>query len=262
MTSRDTGPSWQDLLKHPEGGDHFVQVYQDREFLGDAVAEFIGSGLRGGDAAVVIALPEHATIFLRRLEARGLVPQHAIRRGQLRILDAAGTLARFMKDGAPDWRAFHEACGGTIAELRLQYPRVRAYGEMVDVLWQQGLRDQAIELEEFWHRLSKLQTFSLLCAYQIDNLDSGAYGDGLERVCGAHTHFIPSSDYARFDQAVSEASKEVLDQPLAQMLISLSSSHRPPTHMPLGQATLFWLKKNMPRTADKVLSQVRARMSA
>ena len=31
--------------------------------------------------------------------------------------------------------------------------------------------------------------------------------------------------------------------------------------MPLGQATLFWLKKHMPRTADKVLTQVRAQLA-
>jgi hypothetical protein len=28
--------------------------------------------------------------------------------------------------------------------------------------------------------------------------------------------------------------------------------------MPAGQATLFWLKQNMPRTAEKVLSELRA----
>ena len=58
---------------------------------------------------------------------------------------------------------------------------------------------------------------------------------------------------------VTEASKEVLDQPLAQMLMSLSATHRPATQMPLGQATLFWLKRNMPRTAERILTQVRAR---
>jgi hypothetical protein len=31
--------------------------------------------------------------------------------------------------------------------------------------------------------------------------------------------------------------------------------------MPQGQATLLWLKRNMPRTADKVLAEVRARCS-
>jgi len=80
-------------------------------------------------------------------------------------------------------------------------------------------------------------------------------------VCRGHTHLIPTRDYARFNDAVSEASKDVLDQPLAQMLLSLSASHRPPTAMPAGQATLLWLKRNMPRTADKVLAEVRARFS-
>jgi hypothetical protein len=31
--------------------------------------------------------------------------------------------------------------------------------------------------------------------------------------------------------------------------------------MPQGQATLLWLKRNMPRTADKVLAEVRRRCS-
>jgi hypothetical protein len=260
-TPHCTTPHWQDLLKHPEGGDHFVQLYQDPAFLADAVAEYIGAGLREGEAAVLIAMREHAQLFMRQLEARGLFPQQAIRRGQLRLLDAKETLARFTKDGSCDWQAFHEVCGGAIAQMRLQYPTVRAYGEMVDVLWQEGKRDEALKLEGFWHRLGKLQTFSLLCAYEIDNLDAGAYGGGLEAVCTAHTHLIPARDYARFNEAVEQASKEVLDQPLAQMLISLSASHRPPTRMPLGQATLFWLKKNMPRTADKVLLQVRSHLA-
>jgi hypothetical protein len=259
--TRDTTPSWQDLLKHPDGGDHFVQLYQDKSFLADAVAEYVGAGLREGEAAAVIATPEHAQIFLQELAARGLYPEQALRRGQLRLLDARDTLSRFMVNGSCDWQGFHAVCGGAIAELRLQYPRVRAYGEMVDVLWQDGMRDEAIKLEGFWHELGKLQTFSLLCAYQIDNLDSGAYGGALDCVCRAHTHLIPARDYARFNQAVNQASKEVLDQPLAQMLISLSANHRPPTHMPLGQATLFWLKKNMPRTADKVLLQVRSQLA-
>jgi hypothetical protein len=32
--------------------------------------------------------------------------------------------------------------------------------------------------------------------------------------------------------------------------------------MPDGQATLLWLKRNMPRTGDKVLAEVRARCAA
>jgi hypothetical protein len=96
----------------------------------------------------------------------------------------------------------------------------------------------------------------------MDNLDAAAYGGALECVCHVHTHLIPARDYEAFNDAVSEASKAVLDQPLAQMLQSLSASQRPETHMPIGQATLLWLQKNMPRTAEKVLAGVRERCNA
>jgi hypothetical protein len=257
---RDTASTWQDLLKHPSAGDHLVQLYQDDDFLGDAVAEYVAAGLRAGDAAVLIVTPAHRELFLERLTAEGVYAEEAIKRGQLRVMDAAQTLALFMRAGAPEWQAFHQHVGGALAELRCQYPRVRAYGEMVDVLWRDGMRDAALRLEEFWNKLAGLQTFSLLCGYYMDNLDSAAYDGPLDCVCKVHTHLIPARDYSELNDAVAAASKQVLDQPLAQMLLSLSASHRPLTQMPLGQATLLWLKKNMPRTADKVLSRVRAQL--
>jgi hypothetical protein len=96
----------------------------------------------------------------------------------------------------------------------------------------------------------------------MDPLEAASYGGALESVCKCHSHLIPARDYARFNDAVSNASKSVLDQPLAQMLLKLAASHRPHTEMPLGQAALIWLKQNMPRTADKVLDEARARLAS
>jgi MEDS: MEthanogen/methylotroph, DcmR Sensory domain len=244
----NTMPNWPELLKQPGRCDHIVQLYQDAEFLTEAVVDYIGTGLQRGEAAIVIATPEHRGRFLARLEPK---------EGQLKLLDAEKTLERFMASGMPEWNGFHQIVGGAIAELRLQYPAVRAYGEMVDVLWQRGQRDAAIRLEEYWNELGSLQTFSLLCAYRFDNLDSNAYGGPLESVCKVHTHLIPVRDYARLDQAVSDAARKILDGPLAQILLSLSANHRPATHMPPGQATLLWLRQNMPRTADSILDEIR-----
>jgi hypothetical protein len=254
--------NWPELLQQPTGGDHFVQIYRDERFLCEAVAEFTGTGLRGGGGVIIIATSPHRAAFLQQLENDGLPAREAVERGQLVLLDADETLARFTPGGMPDWQTFHALIGGVIARMRLEYPTVRAYGEMVDVLWQRGERDAAIRLEEFWNDLAKLQTFSLLCAYYMDNLDAAAYHGPLECLCKAHTHLIPARDYERFNQAVIEASNDVLDQPLAQMLRSLSERHRPPTAMPQGQATLLWLKRNMPRTAEKVLAEVRSRFGS
>jgi DcmR-like sensory protein len=250
----NTTLNWPELVKDPGAHDHFVQLYQDVDFLVQAVTSYVAEGLVRGEGAIIIARPQHAARFMEKLQPLASI-------GQLKVLDAEETLARFMANGMPEWTRFHQAVGGTIAEMRLGYPGVRAYGEMVDVLWQRGERDAAIRIEEYWNDLGKLQTFSLFCAYAMDALDGSAYDGALERVCNVHTHLIPSRDYTRFNDAVKEASMKVLDQPLAQILLSLAAQHRPGTQMPVGQATLFWLKQNMPRTAEKVISEVRATIS-
>src|SRR6185436_10259989 len=157
--------SWQEILRAPADGEHMVQVYQDRDFLAAAVAEYIGTGLAKGEAAIIIARPMHAQAFKAALRAAGHNVDAALESGQLIMPDAQATLDRFMRDGMPQWTPFHEVVGGTIAETRLHFPVVRAYGEMVDILWQQDRRDAAIRLEEYWNDLARLQTFSLFCAY-------------------------------------------------------------------------------------------------
>lgn len=243
---------WRELLRQPRLGDHVVQVYQDDEFLEEAVSGYLRPGLAAGEAAIVIAVPEHCARFA------SLDPA-AVARGQMVLLDAEETLGTFMRDGLPDPRAFHRVIGGAIAKLRLEHPAVRAYGEMVDVLWQRGSREAAIRLEEQWNQLLRLQTFTLLCAYRMDPLDAGSYGGPLESICGCHSHFIPARDYAHLDEAVAQAARDALDEGLAGMLLSLAAKSHPGASMPLGQAALLWLKRNMPLTAEKVLAGVRAR---
>ena len=250
------------LRRNPGAGDHIVQTYQDPALLADSVAEYLAAGLRAGEAAIVIARPQHQREFGAALARHGVSAQECVERGQLRLLDAEETLACFMADGMPQWKRFHQVVGGLIAEVRLHYAGVRAYGEMVDLLWQRGSREAATRLEEYWNDLGKLQTFSLLCAYLMDPLDSQAYDGSLQCVCKTHSHLIPTHDYAELDQAVSQAAEKTLDAPLAQLLLSLAASHRTSTLMPPGQAALLWLARNMPRTAEKVLKEVRASTAA
>lgn len=243
---------WRELLQQPKLGDHLVQVYRDDDFLDEAVTSYVQAGLRAGEAAILIAVPQHRERF-------AAIDPDAVARGQIVLLDAEKTLAAFMRGGMPEWRDFRAVIGDAIARLRLDYPAVRAYGEMVDVLWQRGSRDAAIRLEEQWNELMRLQTFSLLCAYRMDPLDDASYGGTLEKICACHTHLIPARDYARLDEAVAQATRDALDETLSGMVLSLAAASRPGAAMPLGQATLLWLTRNMPVTAGKVLAGVRAR---
>ncbi|HWM45122.1 MAG TPA: hypothetical protein VNP36_22005, partial [Burkholderiales bacterium] len=128
------------------------------------------------------------------------------------------------------------------------------------LLWAEGRREAAAALERFWNELARKQPFSLLCACPLDSLDGRAYEGALQGVCALHTHLVPASDCNAFNDAVNSAIREVLEPQLVGMLHSLSAQHRPVTQMPMGQAVIFWLRQNMPRTAEKVLARARARM--
>jgi hypothetical protein len=251
---------WHQTLKSPAAGDHIAQAYQDEAFLCETVAQYIGAGLEAGEAGIIIARPGHCDQFERALRDAGADPQAAREQGRLLLIDADEALGKFMRDGTPQWEAFDVSVGALVAAVGAKYPMVRAYGEMVDVLWQKGERDAALKLEDFWNQLGRRERFSLLCGYRMDPLDSRVYGGALECVCRAHTHLIPARDYDSFDEAVAKASETVLDRAMSQMVLSLTAARRPTTQMPIGQATLLWLQKHMPLTAEKVLAEARTQL--
>jgi hypothetical protein len=252
--------SWKEVLAHPGRCGHVAQVYQDGDFFLEAVCHYVASGLEQGEGVILVMRESNWAELRLRLEAAGADPSGAIARGQLHIYEAAATLARLMRGGMPDVESFREVIGGALTKTRQKYPRIRAFGEMVDILWQRGHRMAAQHLEEIWNEFIRTREFALFCAYQMDPLADHTYGGPIENVCKTHTHLIPARHYEKLDAAVTEASRQVLDGNLAVALHTLAT--HPGTGMPRGQATLMWLKENMPRTADKVLQLMRARYNA
>jgi hypothetical protein len=252
--------SWESVLTEISDGSHIAQVYQDDGFLVDAVSLFIAEGLRKQEAVIIIAAQAHWDLFGRRLQANGHDWQAARSSGQLTILDAHETLALFMQEGLPDWKKFKAAISGVIEEIQVQdkHIKIRAYGEMVNILWRKGNLQGAIRLEELWNDFMKLYSFSLFCAYTMDGLDEDINSGPLQAVCKTHSHLIPARDYMKFECAVNEASQKILGSSLTNMLQTISKAEPDlPTKMPPAQTVLLWLKKNMPVTADKVLSYAR-----
>ena len=249
--------AWEGLLARPVEGNHIAQLYQDDEFLMEALSHFVGSGLAQGDGVVVIATAQHWEACVRRLKSQDVTLQEAELRGQLAVLDAADALSGFMLEGMPDWKSFQDIVGGVINRTRRRYAKIRAFGEIVDILWQRRECLAAMRLEELWNHLVKVQDLSLCCAYRIDNLGEEDHYGQLQSVCEMHSHLIPQRDYDRLEKTVKQASDDVLGPRLASMLHSLAAAHRPATHMPAAQSTLLWLKEHLPLTAGKILSRLR-----
>lgn len=204
----------------PPPGLHSVQFYEDEGFLGHTVGEFLTAGLIDEQACIVIATAAHRALFTERLTRRGLDVARLVDSGRLTFLDARDTLARVMAGALPDPARFAAVIGAALDELLLRSSRssVRAYGEMVDLLWQDGNADAAIQLEALWNALADKYAFSLLCAYSLGGFFSEAHSGPFVDICRAHTHVQPAEGFAQVETDDARAREIARLQQRAQAL--------------------------------------------
>jgi hypothetical protein len=183
-----------ELLTHAESGDHVVQLYgEDHQLLAKNVGRYLAEGMRRLDGLVAIATPAHAQAIARHLAEEGArAVREAERDGRLVFLDARATLDRILADGQPDEGLFHSVVGETMREVRARSGsgKVRAFGEMVGLLWSEARYALAERLEELWNSLLAGSDYSLYCAYRIDLFDRDVDKAGLNSIVLAHTHLF------------------------------------------------------------------------
>jgi hypothetical protein len=198
---------------------HFAQLHRDPQALTDAVTLYLQTGLRRGNGVVVIATPVHTEMFLDRLREDELDPAVFLKSGQLELHDAELTLRKFMRNDEPDWDDFRRAIGAVFERVRaFGRGTTRAYGEMVNVLWQEGKKEAAIRLEEYWNELARLYPFSLFCSYMLDVHHHHAYEGPLEDIGRTHSEILGTPEDERFRVALDAASRDVFGVPLSQMI--------------------------------------------
>ena len=176
---------------------HVVQFYAHEEELADRVAGYLLEALRGEGVAVVIATPAHRRAFEERLAQAGTDPAAAARDGTYLALDASDTVGALMTGGRLDRDAFGRVVGGLIRRAEQRAAKgagegsrpVRAYGEMVAVLWDAGLVSAAVQLEEMWDQLGLRHSFSLFCGYPASSV-SGGHPEAFAEVCRLHRSVV------------------------------------------------------------------------
>jgi len=197
----------------PAEARHIVQFYEDDAFLCDIVARFVGAGIVAGESVVVIATELHRHAFCQRLKSDHVDVAAAKESGRLMMLDARETLERFMVDGQPDWDRFVEVVGGVLKTAAAHRGRVRAYGEMIDLLWRTGNPAGAVRLERMWNELGGRHDFSLLCAYVMHNFYKEEDAKGTEEICRAHSQVVTSDGSLALDERdAREREIDVLQQ--------------------------------------------------
>jgi hypothetical protein len=236
---------------------HAAQVYLEPSELADSVAEYLAAGFEVGEPAVLIATEEHARLIAERLADNGWA---ATRIEELLVaVDAESTLDRIMDGRHPSAFAFERVIGGLIDAQSARFPggRVRAFGEMVNILCERGQRDAAVELEEVWNGLARTRDFALLCGYRLDVFDHTSQVETLPDVCRLHTHLMPGPDTDRLAHAVDDALVDVLGPPGAGQVYSLIGTEIRERRIPAPQLVLMWVSENMPLSAERILAAAR-----
>ncbi len=171
--------------------EHLVQIYGDEVSFMDALEGYVSSGLRKRESVILISTAAHLHELEKRLRANWLDVDRARWENRYVALLAQETLSLFMVDGMPSEALFTGAIAPLLERARNGGDRkVRAFGEMVAILWAQGNRAAALALEVLWNKMQAEEEFPLFCAYPRCGFGVDASAS-IQSVCSAHSRIIP-----------------------------------------------------------------------
>jgi len=169
--------------------EHVVQIYENDAVFLDLLEGFVTSGIIAGECVVLIATEVHLDALKSQLQLQGHNIAALSADDHLILLDAEETLSKFMVNGWPEGLLFNQTVSGIIERAHSKNRRVRAFGEMVALLWAKGKIAATVHLELLWNRFCETQAFCLLCAYPrkgfTQDINSSAH-----TICCAHSKMI------------------------------------------------------------------------
>lgn len=137
--------------------------HESDTLLVGTLAQAVTESLDAGEACIVVATAAHHTALTKAAKALGTDLSARQKDGTYIPLDADETLASFMVDDMPVWDKFDAAISPILIKAAKTNAPVRAFGEMVSLLWQRGKQEAALELERLWNRLATNHEFILHC---------------------------------------------------------------------------------------------------
>jgi hypothetical protein len=173
--------------------EHVVQIYGDDRVFLDGLEGFVANGLRNGEAAIVIATATHLHGLEKRMRQNGVDVERAREESRYVPRLAEDVLVEFMVKDWPDEALFLQSMEKLIRTARGEgNRRVRAFGEMVAILWARGNHAATIHLELLWTKVLSSEKFPLFCAYPRDTFSKNAT-ESIVEICRIHSRVAPPS---------------------------------------------------------------------
>jgi hypothetical protein len=189
---RVVSPKGAAILTNPHPCGHIIYPYTDEDLVAQAVCLYASTGLRAGDAVVLIMTKAHRGPIDRRLMAEDFDTVELQRAGRLTYLVAEDLLSVLTVNGMPDESLFKSIVGRVLERAQKRVSdgrRVRAFGELVSLLWLDNA-EAAERLEQMWDEMIKLYSISLLCTYSLGDHAPSALPPAL---INCHSHNIASA---------------------------------------------------------------------
>jgi hypothetical protein len=169
--------------------EHIAHFYEEDAILIDTLTGFVSGGLNAGESTIIIATPQHLQALERSLVDTNVDLVGAILEDRYIALDAEAALASFMVKGWPDDERFASLVSQLLGRATVKNRRVRAFGEMVALLWARGDTAATVRLEHLWQKVCQSRSFSLFCAYPKAGCTRHPQAS-LDDICAAHTRVI------------------------------------------------------------------------
>ncbi|MCW3075933.1 MAG: hypothetical protein JWO32_542 [Bacteroidetes bacterium] len=168
---------------------HLVQIYENDSVFLNTLEGFAGTGFINQESVIIIATAGHLKQLNDRLLKHGFNLNGMIKTGQYIPVDAQEALDLFMKNEMPDEDLFRKNILKLINKATKGGRKVRASGEMVNMLMEAGNESGTIELEKLWDKLCAEKKLCLLCSYSSSALKThSAYAT--QEICGCHSNII------------------------------------------------------------------------
>ena len=172
--------------------EHVVQIYENDGVFLDALAGFVIGGINSDECVVVIATQSHLEALEKRLRSFGTYLDKLVNDDRYIPLNAEETLSKFMVNGWPDEKLFTETVSEIMKRGGCRNRRVRAFGEMVAILWAQGNSGATVNLEHLWNNFCAKESFCLFCAYPKSGFTKDI-NESISNICGYHSKMIEGS---------------------------------------------------------------------
>jgi hypothetical protein len=176
--------------------EHILQIYDDDNSFLDVLTDFVGVGINAGEGVIIIATQAHLKGLESRLNAHGLNVPALIANNTYIPYDAEETLSKFMVDGWPDRNLFTQVITDVIIKAKAGNRKIRAFGEMVAILWAQGNSGATVNLEHLWNKLCEKEHFCLFCAYPKSGFTQNS-SESMMHICNSHTRMVKGKSSAR-----------------------------------------------------------------